>query len=198
MLFKVFKEKIESIKKGVDLEKFTYDEDWIVRLQVAKYGQFLDVLYKDLYWAVRAEVAQQGAFHNILYKDENWFVRATVAQHGNFHNILYKDPDWRVRKAVAKKGGFLYVLKDDENPCVKSIAQRLINSKLYTIEKNFGTYEGELLLFVYKNRDKYEIESGCYTTDSLDKWREKCKEQLDLETADKYYKIIKEIVEAAN
>lgn len=93
---------------------------------------------------------------------------------------------------IAQHGHKLEILKNDEDCEVREIANKLLKAKTYNLSKDFGIYKGNLFLYVWE--DKYEIESGCYTTSSLNEWHKKCVEILDLETANKYTKIMKELI----
>lgn len=93
---------------------------------------------------------------------------------------------------IAQHGHKLEILKNDEDCEVREIANKLLKAKTYNLSNDFGTYKGNLFLYVWA--EKYEIESGCYTTSSLDEWHERCTNQLDLETADEYSRMMKELV----
>lgn len=60
---------------------------------------------------------------------------------------------------------------------IRLITNDLYNAKAYVVKRNFGPYNGNLYLYVFIN--EYEIISGCYETNSLEKWKEKCPELLD-------------------
>ena len=67
----------EEIKKYIEdnLEELVNDEEWSVRIEVAKHGYGLDILINDEDWSVRYEVAKHGYGLDILINDEYKFVR---------------------------------------------------------------------------------------------------------------------------
>ena len=83
----------EEIKKYIEdnLEELVNDEEWSVRLEVARQGYGLDKLVNDEEWSVRIEVAKHGYGLDILINDEDWSVRYEVAKHGYGLDILIND-----------------------------------------------------------------------------------------------------------
>lgn len=55
-------------------------------------------------------------------------------------------------------------------------AKSSLGSKIYVLNKFFGTYDGKNVLQVFE--DKYLIVSGCYKTTSLKDWIAKAREQV--------------------
>lgn len=197
--FSYVKEEFAARSNGYGLDVLCKDKDESVRIAVARTGKYLEELVHDKHWGVRLEVARAdktGKYFKQLVEDEDWAVRLEVSRKDFGLETLHKDEHWLVRLEIANQGLFLDVLKYDENFAVKEAAEKLIDSKVYIVERKFGTYHGNLILTIKDG--KYKIESGCYITKSLDEWHEKCEEQLGLETADKYYKIMKDIIETAN
>ena len=79
------------------------DDDWKVRLEVAKQGQSLDELVYDEDFYVRKEVAKQGYGLDILMSDKASAVREQVAKQGYGLDILMHDKEFIVRHAAKRK-----------------------------------------------------------------------------------------------
>ena len=184
--------RLQAAEKGCGLHKLVNDRDENVRRAVALKGFGLDKLVNDESWKVREAVARQGFGLEILINDESWVVRATVAIQGYGLDKLINDKNWVVRKEVAYQGFGLDKLVNDEYTDVRNVAISLMGSKTVIVERNFGTYNGILYLRIWKN--KYRIESNFYNSSSIDEWHEKCTEQINKETADLYYKKMKELL----
>ena len=92
--------RVAVAKQGYGLDKLINDEDWIVRVAVAKQRYGLDILVNDEDWSVRVAVAKQGYGLDKLINDRHWEVRATVAEQGYGLDKLIKDEDWGVRAAA--------------------------------------------------------------------------------------------------
>lgn len=174
----------EIISNGSVLEK----------KEIAKQGYGLDKLIDDKHWEVRFAVAEQGYGLDKLVNDEHLAVRIVVAKQGYGLDKLVNDEHWVVRREVAKQGYGLDKLINDSTLLVKETARKLKDAEVYLVERKFGTYKGNLYLYVWK--DKYEIKSGCYETTSLENWKKKCTEQLDKKTANIYYNKMKETIGA--
>jgi len=195
------KEKLKMIEEGINLEEFVKDKDCLIRAEIAKQGKCLDKLVNDEHWIVRYTVARQGYGHDILYKDEHWQVRAEVVRQGNhlkflvndehwmvrwevaqqreFLDVLVNDKNWMVRKEVLNYGYGIEILIKDKNEKIRLRALELENAETHVVARNFGTYKGNLFLYVWK--DRYEINSGCYTTDSLDSWYERYVKRIEFD-----------------
>lgn len=178
-----FEEKFEMIYKGVNLEEFVCDEDWPIREAVAETGEFLEILVNDEDWMVRAAVARQGYGLDKLVNDKNWAVRAEVLRKGYGYEILVHDECRDIREEVLIHGFGIEILKYDKDEKIRSRALRLENSKTYVVSKNFGTYDGNL--FLYVSKDKYEIISGCHSTNSLEEWYLKYLQRMDYDESEK-------------
>lgn len=139
-----------------ELREMTYSDSPFDRRLVAHRGENLDILVHDKKYYVRAEVARQGYGHDILVHDSSASVRREVARHGHYLDILVKD----------------------KNVVVQRLAQHLYDSTVVVVARNFGTYHGNLYLYVWKESGEYEIRSGCYKADSLNEWVKKCEERL--------------------
>lgn len=155
-----------------ELRKRTYSDSPIDRRLVAHRRENLDILVYDKDYHVRVEVARQGYGHDILVHDPRPSVRREVACHGHHLDILVKD----------------------ENTVVQRLAQYLYDATVVVVARNFGTYHGNIYLYVWGSGE-YEIRSGCYTARSLSEWREKCEERLGKKEA---HSMSKEICKALN
>ena len=164
-------------------------------MTVAKKGYGFDRLIDDEDWAVRMTVAERGYGLDKLINDEDENVRKAVAKKGYGLDKLVNDEDLDVRQVVAEQGYGLDKLVNDGSSEIRELAKKLKNAKVYITERNFGTYNGNIYLYVWKN--KYEIVSGCYEANSLEQWKEKCTEMLGEKTANIYYNKMKEIIEGA-
>ena len=212
-------EKITNIAKlpedKLDLDALVNDENLIVRAAVAKQGYKLETLIKDPSWYVRAAVAKQGYGLDILINDEDFSVRVAVANQNYKLETLINDPSWYVRAAVAKQGyGFETLINDeiglvrneiakqgyklesfinDEHKLIRESCKTLRGvKKTIVIERNFGTYNGNLILYIFE--DKYKISSGCYETDSIEAWKSKCSQRLGKKNSDLYSNKIKQML----
>ncbi len=116
------KEKLEAEKKK--FEELINDEDWRVRVAVARKGFGLDKLVTDKEYWVRSAVAQQGYGLDQLIDDKDWQVRVAVARQGYGLDKLVKDPDPEVRAEVAYRGYNLDQLIRDETPYVRKAVAR--------------------------------------------------------------------------
>ena len=146
--------------------------------KIAKHNYKLDVLINDSSSEVRKAVAEQGYGLDILINDKHWAVRLAVAEQGYGLDQLINDEHAEVRAEVAKQGYGLDKLINDERAEVRFIANDLYNAKVYLVERNCGNYKGNLYLYIFYDNE-YEIISDCYETNSLERWKEKCTEQLD-------------------
>lgn len=179
-----------------EIKKMAYSSDWKERAFVASVSdEHLEKLKNDEEFAVRYKVASRGYASEELSRDEHWLVRLGVARTGKLLERFIKDPNWKVRKVLVEQGYQLEHFVNDENPEVSSEAKRLLGSKTYVIAQNFGTYKGNLYLRVWSNKNnKYEIQSGCYTASTLGEWYVKCEQRLNDTTAEKYKKIMENII----
>ena len=92
----------EEITKYIEdnLDILVNDEDWYVRLEIARLRYSLDKLVNDEEYEVRREVAKQGYGLDILVNDKDWYVREEVAKQGYGLDKLVNDKDWEVRLEV--------------------------------------------------------------------------------------------------
>lgn len=150
---------------------FLKDTSWLVRREVAKLGRYLDILAEDKSSRVRLEVLRRGYIHPSFTTDTSTTLRAMVAQKGYGADVLYKDPDAHIRFEVALHGKYLEELAKDEDRTVSRMAKRLLGAKVEVVARDFGTYQGNVYLYMWDNR--YEIHSGCYKAMSLKEWQEK-------------------------
>jgi len=155
------------------LREMTYSDNHIDRRLVAHRGENLDILVHDKDYRIRVEVARQGYGHDILVHDPRPSVRREVARHGHYLDILVKD----------------------ENIVVQRLAKYLHEATVVVVARNFGTYHGNLYLYVWEKSGEYEIRSGCYTADSLSDWTKKCEERLGKKEA---YSASKKLCKALN
>lgn len=155
-----------------ELERMTYSSSYTDRRLVAHRRESLGILVHDKDYHVRVEVARQGYGHDILVHDPRPSVRREVARHGHYLDILVKD----------------------ENVVVQRLAKYLHEATVVVVERNFGTYYGNLYLYVWKGGE-YEIRSGCYTAYSLSAWTKKCEERLGKEEA---YSASRKVCKALN
>lgn len=155
-----------------ELREMTYSDNPADRRLVAHRGENLDILVHDKDHRVRVEVARQGYGHDTLVHDPRPTVRREVARHGHYLDILVKD----------------------ENVVVQRLAKYLHGATVVVVERNFGTYHGNLYLHVWEGGE-YEIRSGCYTACSLSAWTKKCEERLGKEEA---YRASKKVCKALN
>ena len=125
----------EEILKYIEdnIEELVNDEDWFVRLEVAKQGYGLDKLVNDEDWYVRCEIVKQGYGLDKLVNDEDWRVRLEVVKQGYGLDKLVNDEDWRVRREVARQGYGLIRLSFDKDKLIKNEAR--IKLCLYIKEK---------------------------------------------------------------
>ena len=98
----------EEILKYIEdnIEELVNDEDWFVRLEVAKQGYGLDKLVNDEDWYVRCEIVKQGYGLDKLVNDEDWRVRREVARQGYGLIRLSFDKDKLIKNEARNK---LYV-----------------------------------------------------------------------------------------
>ena len=191
------KGKYSLIENKVNLDVLIKDEDFYVRLAVAKQGYGLDVLINDEDFRVRLAVAKQGYGLDVLLYDENSTIRTQVARQGYGLDTLINDKRWLVRLEVAEHGFGIEQLINDRVSDIVEICNELKGViQTIVIDKFFGTYEGNLFLYIFE--DKYMIRSGCYVSENLEEWKNKCKKRIGEETAEIYYKKIKAILESSN
>jgi len=152
-----------------------------------------EVLSKDLSWKLDNVVE----YADYLAHDNSISVRRLVVKYGNdsYMDILVHDKTIAVRELVAKYGNDSHrdILVHVEDRYVSDVAKKYLESTYHKVSTGFGTYNGNLDLWVWS--DKYLIESGCYKTDDIGEWFNKCKSQFYTETATKYTKIMKDIIE---
>lgn len=163
------------IKNKINLDILVNDENFFIRYAVAKQGYGFDVLIHDSSVDIRSEIARQGYGLDTLIEDEDWFVRIEVACHGFGIERLINDEDEDVVEVSNQ---------------LKGVKQTIV------IDKSFGTYEGNLFLYIFEN--KYMIRSGCYVLECIEEWKHKCSERVNEKTAKIYSDKIKEILESHN
>jgi len=159
---------LDTVFTEEELRERTYSDSSIDRRLVAHRGENLDILVYDKDYYVRMEVARQGYGHDILVHDNSPVVRREVARHGHYLDILVKDV----------------------NVVVQRLAQYLYDATVVVVARNFGTYHGNIYLYVWKKSGEYEIRSGCYTARSLSEWEKKCEERLGKKEAHSMSKTI--------
>ena len=95
----------EEINKYIEdnLEELVNDENWRVRIEVAKQGYGLDILVNDKDCDVRLEIAIQGYCLDKLVNDKDEDVRYEVAKHGYGLDILVNDEDIDVRLEASRQ-----------------------------------------------------------------------------------------------
>lgn len=163
------------IENKINLDVLVKDEDFFIRLAVAKQGYGFDVLTHDPHHAVRTEVAKKGYALDTLVNDESWFVRIEVAEHGF---------------------GIEHLINDEESEVVEVCNQLKGITKTIVIDEFFGTYEGNLFLYIFE--DKYLIRSGCYVSECIEEWKLKCSERINENTAKIYSEKIKKALKSYN
>ena len=174
-------ERMDMARAGLYLDVLYKDEDPQVREAVAVRGAHLEELSTDEDFSVRIQVARHGYKLERFVNDPVWMVRQEVAELGEYNHILYKDKDPEVRAMVAHRGEYLSELSRDEDAEVNEVARGLRGSTTKVIATGYGTYRGLLLLRMWD--DRFEIISGCYETGDLKEWVKKCTLQLDRERA---------------
>lgn len=177
--------RMEVAEAGYGLERLISDENPVVRMKVAEKAYGLRHLINDESPMVRKAVARNRYGLNKLANDESSEVREEVALQQHKVDKLSNDESWIVRAALAHQGLALDKLVNDESEIVRGIAQKLTDAKVFTIAKNFGVYNYNVYLYVWK--DKYEIKTGSYETDSLDWWKEKYGESIDPDLLNEYF-----------
>lgn len=185
--------RMELAENGIALPTLVNDNSCVVRRVVAREGYGLEVLVHDNSPKVRREVAEQGYGLDVLIHDDIAFVRQEVAEQGYGLETLIGDDSWSVRSAVARQGFGLTTLVHDKDDYVQGIATKLLDASVHVIARNFGTYNGNIYLYVWD--DRYEIESGCYRAESLEEWVDRCAHQLGEETASEMGAEIRVILE---
>ena len=80
-----YKEKVELIERGKDLNILINDLNPNIRAAVAEQSYDLDKLINDKDWHVRYAVAEQGYGLNILINDSNLWIRKTVIKYCKEH-----------------------------------------------------------------------------------------------------------------
>ena len=80
----------EEITKYIEdnLDKLVNDEDWRVRIKVAKHGYGLDKLINDKHESVRLEVVRHGYGLDKLVNDKNWYVRREASYQLKLRNTI--------------------------------------------------------------------------------------------------------------
>ena len=73
--------KLYLIENNVSLDVFVYDDDLIVRKNVAEHGYSLHILMYDESWYVRLAVAKQGYMSSIMKYDKDARVSAEAKRH---------------------------------------------------------------------------------------------------------------------
>lgn len=190
--FKDIMKRSRRVYTEEELKGKASSADWKQRIVAAKNSHGLEKLYQDPDWTVRTAVARRGFKPEILSMDKHWSVRRGVAESGYELQKFVQDENWRVRLELANQGYQLRVLMHDENEEVRNRAKYLMDSTNHIIARNFGTYDGNLCLHIWE--DKYEITSGCYSTNSIDEWYERCEIRLNKDIAKKYRRIMSNVL----
>lgn len=98
--------------------------DYLEKLELIRAKKYLDVFLNDEDWRVRVAVAKQGYGLEQLIDDEHWQVREVVAYKGYGLKQLVDDDDEDVRRAVAEQGYGLEQLLYDEIQYVREMAEQ--------------------------------------------------------------------------
>ena len=133
----------------LDIDEWVHSDDWRKRLEVARVGYGLDVLYDDEDSDVRDAAQNYLKKHN--YKSiSDWMNdnnintsidtllyskyhrdRCKVAKQGYRLDILVNDDDWQVRTEVAKQGYRLDILICDKDKDVRDEVQKYLKEHNY-------------------------------------------------------------------
>lgn len=114
----------EVAKRDYCIRDLSNDSSWVVRLEVAKLGYYLDKLALDPNENVRAEVIRHGYIREDVEYDTSSYVKILLAGLNLHLDTLIKDKDARVRAAVVSQG---YGRPDDflDDPDEKVVAAAL-------------------------------------------------------------------------
>jgi HEAT repeat protein len=132
-------DRAQAARAGYKLEQLTYDDNHLVRWEVAYKGYNLDILVNDKSEVVRALVAEMGYGLDILIQDEEITVLSELIQTHAKENekglkplLSHESPE--VRYLLARNALFLDKLKNDEDIRVRLEAARTLKR----IEQGFN------------------------------------------------------------
>lgn len=94
---KSISEKLQEVFEHKQLDKYLYDENYLIRYAVCETGFGLEVLLHDPEPVVRRQVAMQAYGLDTLINDCDEWVRVAVAQQGYGLDILLHDESKHVR-----------------------------------------------------------------------------------------------------
>lgn len=134
----IIKNNVEIIipyLKELDNYNFIKDLDTNSKIILAKNGLFHDVLVYDRSAGVRIEIARLGNFQDILCNDINSDVQKIVAKNGNCLDKLVHASSSDVKLEVAKWGYGLDILINDLNNLVVHYVNQFLNEHNITINE---------------------------------------------------------------